>query len=545
MSASAKKKLRNAQEAEKMTEKQLTEQKEAKKLKIQTTIFVVVIALMVVFAVYTAISSSIAGSGMRERNTVALTVDGQDVSNAELNYYFVDAVNNFNSQYGSYAAMFGLDTTKPLDEQVANFETGATWADDFTDTAIENVKAVYALNAAAAEAGYTLTDAEKSNIDLVLNNMRAYGQMYGYADTEEYLKAMYGKGATVESFTEYYTMCTLASSFQNHYATSLTYDDAALREAESENYALYSDYSYNSYYLSTSKFLEGGTENEDGTTTYSDEEKEAARAAAEAAAKALTANKTVEELDAAIAALPVNADATTPAASTAYTNNPYNSINTSILDWVVDESRQVGDVGFIEATTSSSDEEGNVTSTVNGYYVVIFNGVNDNVIPLVNVRHILIDFEGGTYDQTLNETVYSDEEKAAAKEKIEAIKAAYEANPTEENFATLAKDNSTDPGSASNGGLYEDVYPGQMVVNFNDWCFAEGRAAGDVDVVETEYGYHLMYYVGQDEMTFRDLLIKNDLVNADTNAWYNDLVEAVSVTEKSIKYLTTNLVLGQ
>ena len=56
MSASSKKKLRNAQNAEKMTEKQLAEQKEAKKLKIYTTVFVVVLALMVVAAVWIAVS---------------------------------------------------------------------------------------------------------------------------------------------------------------------------------------------------------------------------------------------------------------------------------------------------------------------------------------------------------------------------------------------------------------------------------------------------------------------------------------------------------
>ena len=69
MSASSKKKLRNAQEAEKLTEKQLKEQAEAKKLKTHSTIFVVVIALMVCFAVYTAVSNTVEHSGIFERNT--------------------------------------------------------------------------------------------------------------------------------------------------------------------------------------------------------------------------------------------------------------------------------------------------------------------------------------------------------------------------------------------------------------------------------------------------------------------------------------------
>ena len=95
MSSSTKKKLRNAQDAEKMTEKQKAEQKEAKKLKIYTAAFVIVLALMVAFAAWTAISKFITHSGIVERNTTALTVNDHKISNAEMNYIYIDADNNF------------------------------------------------------------------------------------------------------------------------------------------------------------------------------------------------------------------------------------------------------------------------------------------------------------------------------------------------------------------------------------------------------------------------------------------------------------------
>jgi parvulin-like peptidyl-prolyl isomerase len=95
---------------------------------------------------------------------------------------------------------------------------------------------------------------------------------------------------------------------------------------------------------------------------------------------------------------------------------------------------------------------------------------------------------------------YSDEEKAAAKAKADEILAAWQAGEaTEDSFAALAKEKSTDPGSASNGGLYEDIYPGQMVAAFEDWCFDPFRKAGDVEMVETEYGWHIMYFVKSHE----------------------------------------------
>ena len=551
MSASSKKKLRNAQEAEKMTEKQLAEQKEAKKLKTYSTIFVVVIALMVVFAAYTAISNTISHSGIFERNTTAVTVGDHEISNAELNYYFIDAVNNFYSSYGSYATLFGLDVTKPLDEQVIS-EGAGTWADDFLNSAIENVKAVYALNDAAEAAGFTLSEDELSSINMTITNMSAYATLYGYSNADDYIKAMYGNGANEESLRNYITMNTIASAYQNYYAENLTYEDADLRAAEAENYDLYSAYSYNTYYLATSKFLEGGTEGEDGTVTYSDEEKEAARAAAEATAKVLAENTTVEELDASIAELPINAE-TTGAASTAYVNNSYSSINSVVSEWVTDDARQAGDITYIASTshthaegeTHSEDEDASAYETVNGYYVVIFNGCDENTFPLVNVRHILVGFEGGTYDSATGTTVYSDEEKAAAKAKAEEILAAWQAgDATEESFAALATEKSTDTGSTGNGGLYEDVYPGQMVTAFEDWCFADGRKAGDTGIVETEYGYHIMFYSGDSETIYRDFLIENDLMNADVSEWYTALIEAVTAIKQNTKYIDTDLVLS-
>ena len=68
---------------------------------------------------------------------------------------------------------------------------------------------------------------------------------------------------------------------------------------------------------------------------------------------------------------------------------------------------------------------------------------------------------------------------------------------TEDSFAALAGENSTDPGSVDNGGLYTDVTEGQMVTEFNDWCFDDARRPGDTGIVETSYGYHVMYFVSR------------------------------------------------
>ena len=38
-----------------------------------------------------------------------------------------------------------------------------------------------------------------------------------------------------------------------------------------------------------------------------------------------------------------------------------------------------------------------------------------------------------------------------------------------------------------------------MVTNFENWCFDESRQPGDSGLVRTEFGYHIMYFVGAEE----------------------------------------------
>ncbi len=89
---------------------------------------------------------------------------------------------------------------------------------------------------------------------------------------------------------------------------------------------------------------------------------------------------------------------------------------------------------------------------------------------------------------------------------------------TEDAFAQLANTYSMDPGSNEQGGLYENVYEGQMVPQFNDWCFDEARKPGDTGIVETSYGHHVMYFVSKNEdgtVNVRHILLESD----DPNEW--------------------------
>ena len=143
-------------------------------------------------------------------------------------------------------------------------------------------------------------------------------------------------------------------------------------------------------------------------------------------------------------------------------------------------------------------------------------------------------------------TTYTDEEKAAAKTAAEEILNEWKSGEaTEASFAGLAAEKSGDPGSTATGGLYEDVYPGQMVAAFEDWCFNEGRKAGDTGIVETEYGYHVMYFSGNSDTTYRDFQIRNELASNDLTEWYTGIVDSAVVTDGDIQYLALDMVLSR
>ena len=116
--------------------------------------------------------------------------------------------------------------------------------------------------------------------------------------------------------------------------------------------------------------------------------------------------------------------------------------------------------------------------------------------PTVAVRHILIQAEAS------EDGTYTDEAKEAAKAKAEEILQEWEdGDKTEESFAALAEEYSEDPGSNTNGGLYDSVMQGQMVEEFDAFCFDENRKPGDTAIVYGESGsyagYHVMYFVGE------------------------------------------------
>ena len=140
----------------------------------------------------------------------------------------------------------------------------------------------------------------------------------------------------------------------------------------------------------------------------------------------------------------------------------------------------------------------------------------------VDVRHVLIMPEGADSSNIRTET-FDEAAWEASRVKAEELLESWEqGDKSEDSFAQLAMEHSQD-GSASNGGLYTDVVKGQMVEAFENWCFDASRVYGDYGIVETEFGYHLMFFVGSRPLWVE--YAQSDMVNAKANELLNAAIE--------------------
>ena len=79
------------------------------------------------------------------------------------------------------------------------------------------------------------------------------------------------------------------------------------------------------------------------------------------------------------------------------------------------------------------------------------------------------------------------------------------------------------------GGLYTDIYEGQMVEEFENWCFDTSRQYGDTGLVRTTYGYHIMYFVSAQDVwvaNVREAMIYEaslEIVNSAAEKWPADI----------------------
>ena len=569
MSASSKKKLRKEQETEQLTQRQKQAKKDAKKLRTQTILFIVIIALVFTTVLGVLAWKGIKDSGILQKNITALTVGNHKISTAMLNYFYMDAISN---QYSSWqqsfstytdqylAQYFGLDTTKELNKQYYNEEEKITWADYFTQVAINDAKSCYAIYDKAVAAKYTLQGEALKEYNGWIENYTYQAELY-QTKVDDIVKANYGPGSDFASLKEYLKVLITSQAYAQDYADSLTYDNEELRKHETGREHEFNSYSFATYHLSYTKYPALGTTDANNKTTFTDAQKKAALEAAKKDAESLVAgleaakkdpsklpevkedeNPYLKKFDALIADLKCN-EGNKSAIATKAEDQPYADLNENLKKWLGDPARKEGDTTVIANISTTKNDDGTETKVTNGYFAVYFTGKDDNSRPLANVRHLLVKFEGGKQDAEGNMT-YNDTEKAVAKKEAEEFLADWEKKKTEEYFIELVKKYSDDT-SAEEGGLFEDISPDSPYVEeFLNWSLDKDRKKGDCEIIETQYGYHLMYYVGDDEVTYRDQMITEQLKETAYTEWYNGIVNAATMKEGNTHFLRRDFIIA-
>ena len=476
----------------------------------------------------------------QEKTATYVTIGEHEIKKAEYDYYFYSGVNTMYSYYGSYLSYMGLDLSQDFSTQY--YSETMTWQDYFDQQAVMQLQQVYALEDEAEAKGFEYDAAE--DVKAFEESIKSAASSVGYP-VNDYLKASYGNYATMKEVKTFVERDSITSA----YYASLSEAEEVTDEEISAYYEENKDnYDSVDYLVCTIEADIPSEETVEETVTETAEETEAETLSEEEQAEIEAQEQAI--VDAAMAEAKTAADemlgkitdeASFETLSADYASNADVEVHkenvkksavasADVATWLFDGVRKAGDKTVIEDTVG------------NGYYIVYFLDRYLDESKTVDVRHILVPFATVETTEEMTEEEIAAAEEAAKEEALATAESIYdewqEGDKTEDSFAALAETHSTDTGSNTNGGLYEAVAKDEMVTAFNDWIFDETRKAGDSDIVETEYGYHIMYYVADNEMAWK-LDIDSILRTNKMNEYMTALVETYEVVDENnnIPYL--------
>lgn len=465
-------------------------------------------------------------------DNTAVKSQSYNISLPVMMYLFNYNYQSYISYYGNYMTYYGFDSSKSLKEQYHNEESSETWYDYFLDMTKQYIKQTLVMAEAAKADGVELDDDDKKTVDETLKSLESTASANSKT-TEEYIAEYYGKGVTVNDIKDCLNLTTLAQKYYNKMYNGYTFSDEDYEKYYNEHKT---DYLYADFMTFSFSFgEEASSDASDGTqTSVNTEKKQKAKAYADDLAKC----KTREEFEAYITKyLKDNPDLVQVDTAVSEEESSKASPTQEEIDEAI--KTQVASALNEKYTYELTSEAGkwvfadgrktNETTVIEGadtYTVIMMVKPSyRDEDTYKNVRHIL--FTSDTYGS----------EEEAKKKADDVYKKWKDGEATEDSFAALAEEFSSDPGSSKNGGLYENVTEGQTVAEFNDWVFDKSRKPGDTGIVKTSYGYHIMYFVG-DSNTAWKVSVDSAMRKAKYEEEYNSLSEKYKV-EYDDAYLKT------
>lgn len=409
-------------------------------------------------------------------NETYFKVGDHNITTLEYTYYYNDAYSSYVSSYGSYLSYFGLDTSKPLDEQ--KYDGELTWNDYFMQQAVTNIQSVYAMYDTAMKTEGFDSDIQEE-LDAQMETL-ASGLTANKMTVESYLQSAYGKAMTVEKYKEFAERQLVASKYYTYLQDEYEPSQEELDKYYEENKATFT---LGTFKAETMKY----TYESDAT----DKQKETAvNEAKEKAEKQLEDMSKVELVK----------------------NYNVGSLNSVIKDWMMDEKRKEGDKAVLEDKTNKC------------FYAIEFVAVEKNVYGTVDCRQILF----SSSDKVSSETAHKKAEMT-----LEFWK---ESNSGEEGFMELADETSDD---SRTGGLYTDIYYGYMLNDINDWLYDEARKAGDTTIVDSTNGSHILYFVEKDDEPYWIYASRKAVKATKANEQQVEIAESLEIVDvnKKLTYL--------
>ena len=419
------------------------------------------------------------------RSETALKTENFEIDGTTFNYFFNNQFQNYITQNKDYLTYEGLDVNTSLRDQERN--DGENWFDYMVAQTEKNLKEILYFAEKAKEAGYELTDEDKKDIDKVFEDLEKTAEEQKVT-VKEYISTMYGQGVLAKDVRAAIELETLASKYLTDKVEKLEYTDKEIEDYFNKNDKdfLMVDYKYYTFTPATSSSM----------TT---EQKEAAKLAAKKSAEKLMKATSPEEFESILTDIlrsdkMSDDDIKKALANTAVEGSIYDK-EFGVSVWAFGNDAKLYGTKMHE------------NGTTYGVYMLTKLPYRDES-ETRSVRHILISLDSYKTD-------------AESKKKAEEVLKEYnDGKKTEESFAALVEKNTDDPGSISNGGLYENFGKGEMVAEFENWAFDSKRKKGDVEIVKTTYGYHVMYFVAKGDPAW-----KGNVVNQMKSDVYDGIVE--------------------
>lgn len=423
---------------------------------------------------------------------IAVTIGNTDVSVGLYNYYYDSIVYEY-TYYAAYG-YYDLDTTKDFGAQFTKDEDGneLSWEAYFRKLALQRLTN-YTMNyEKALEAGITLTDEQKEQIDSQLESIKEQASSENKS-VNEYVNEKFGENCGLETLRKFLEQYFIAGNYYNR-------STIENRPSEDEVNA-YFDENSNKYQSCSIALIELEYDTTDDDTK------------AKSIENAKSYMSKITDVESMKAVMPeASASLIEQYVSAGYFETQEEAVQTLLDSIESTETRTNFESYFDEDTASWLFDEATPVNSVNYFasedygivYVILKTAqpVLDDA-QVYSVRHILITPANSEDESTSStETGYTDEQWANALNKAEAIVDEYnKGEKTELAFAELAEEYSEDTESTSAGssglygGGYEGTNIGEMVSEFEGWAVDSSRKYGDVDIVKSEYGYHIMYFI--------------------------------------------------